>query len=118
MQGEELDITERLTNKISRHKQVRLANAPHSTAMGSEEKMLSEALSEIVNLRAAVPGRGVDAAGLNASRSESVSPDSIIEKCAELCERQARASASLDGQTYYIATGQCAAAIRKLKGAT
>jgi hypothetical protein len=42
-------------------------------------------------------------------------PADIIEKCAQICEAQGRHSPSIDGQSFYIATGQCAAAIRKLK---
>lgn len=39
----------------------------------------------------------------------------IIENCAQICEAQGRKAPSLDGQSFYIAIGQCAAAIRKLK---
>jgi hypothetical protein len=35
------------------------------------------------------------------------------ERCAKLCEAMPRMVGTLDGQTFYIATGQCAAAIRK-----
>lgn len=35
------------------------------------------------------------------------------ERCALICEEQGRMSATLDGQSFYIASGQCAAAIRE-----
>ena len=38
----------------------------------------------------------------------------MAEECAKVCEGTARMDQSTDGQSFYIATGQCAAAIRAL----
>jgi hypothetical protein len=40
------------------------------------------------------------------------------ERCAKLCESVSRHTTAIDGESFYVATGQCAAAIRAQKEPT